>query len=38
MMIIYLGLKGFEERINHNQSIEDLHTAGGRPELEQALN
>lgn len=24
-MIIYLSLKGFEERINHNQSIENLH-------------
>ena len=25
MMIIYLSLKGFEERINHHQSIENLH-------------
>ena len=25
MMIICLSLKGFEERINHNQSIENLH-------------
>ena len=25
MMIICLSLKGFEERINHNQSIEILH-------------
>ena len=25
MVIIYFSLKGFEKRINHNQSIETVH-------------